>query len=151
MVPLRLIPILESGEVAEPVALPVEAAGVLPAMAAMYRSSGYEPPWTGYIVDWEGCTIGTCAFKSAPVAGRVEIAYFTFPSFEGRGLATAMAEALVALARSADPGVTVAAQTLPERNASNRVLEKLGFRRAGTAIDAEVGEVWEWQLASARP
>ena len=65
-------------------------AGILPATADLYRSSGFAPPWIGYVAVSEGRAVGTCAFKCAPVEGRVEIAYFTFPEFEGRGLATAM-------------------------------------------------------------
>jgi RimJ/RimL family protein N-acetyltransferase len=113
----------------------------------MKRLTGFVPPWIGYVATSAGHAVGTCAFKAAPADGRVEIAYFTFPEFEGRGIATAMATQLVALARAHRPGVIVAAQTLPERNASNAILEKLGFKRAGTAIDAEAGEVWEWRLA----
>jgi RimJ/RimL family protein N-acetyltransferase len=40
----------------------------------------------------------------------------------------------------------VAAQTLPERNASHRVLEKLGFEAVETVDHPEDGMVLEWQL-----
>jgi ribosomal-protein-alanine N-acetyltransferase len=43
---------------------------------------------------------------------------------------------------------TVVAHTLPEWNASNRVLEKTGFRLDGEA--AEDGEV-VWRFSHARP
>ena len=114
----------------------------------LYRSSGFEPPWIGYVAVSEGQAVGTCAFKCAPEEGRAEIAYFTFPGFEGRGIATAMAVQLIALARAERLDVVVAAQTLPERNTSNRILERLGFSQAGTAMDADAGEVWEWRLAA---
>jgi RimJ/RimL family protein N-acetyltransferase len=58
-----------------------------------------------------------------------------------------MASELIAAANARDPSVVVAAQTLPERNASHRVLEKLGFRHVGAVDDPEHGEVWEWHLA----
>jgi RimJ/RimL family protein N-acetyltransferase len=58
-----------------------------------------------------------------------------------------MAEALMDIARSQIPGITVTAQTLPEGNASTHILAKLGFKRVGTAEDDEVGLVWEWHLA----
>jgi [ribosomal protein S5]-alanine N-acetyltransferase len=144
---LRLVAILKGGELAEPVELPSAVTEILPATATMYGATGFVPPWIGYVAVSGGEAVGTCAFKTAPANGRIEIAYFTFPGFEGRGIATAMAQALISLARAEQPGLTVAAQTLPGRNASNRILERLGFRRAGTAIDAEAGEVWEWQLA----
>lgn len=143
---LRLVAILETGETAEAVALPAAVASILPATADLYRSSGFEPPWIGYVAVSEGRAVGTCAFKCAPEDGCVEIAYFTFPEFEGRGIATAMAEQLIAIARSDRPAIVVTAQTLPERNASNRILERLGFVQAGTAMDVDAGEVWDWRL-----
>lgn len=82
----------------------------------------------------------------APRDGRVEIAYFTFPASQARGVATAMAAALVGIARRHDPSISVAAQTLPERNASHRILEKLGFRHIDTIEHPEDGVVWEWRL-----
>jgi RimJ/RimL family protein N-acetyltransferase len=73
----------------------------------------------------------------------VEIAYYTFAEFEGQGIATAMAAELVEMA--AREGVAlVRAQTLPEVNASCRILGKLGFRNIGTVMHPEDGEVWEW-------
>ena len=145
---LRLVAILEAGETAETLTLPAGVASILPAMADLYRLSGFAPPWIGYVAVSEGRPVGTCAFKCAPEDGRVEIAYFTFPEFEGRGIATEMAAQLIALARAERPDVVIAAQTLMERNASNRVLERLGFSQTGTAMDADAGEVWEWQLAA---
>jgi RimJ/RimL family protein N-acetyltransferase len=144
---IRLIAIAQDGATAEPVELPPAAAAVLPATAAMYAATGFLPPWIGYVALEGERAVGTCAFKAAPAGGRVEIAYFTFPGCESRGVATAMARRLIALAREAQPGIVVAAQTLPARNASNAILAKLGFTHAGTATDDEAGEVWEWRLA----
>jgi RimJ/RimL family protein N-acetyltransferase len=144
---IRLVPVTEDGVAADAVDLPPPALEILPATVAMYRATGFVPPWIAYLAVSDGRTVGTCAFKSAPVNGRVEIAYFTFPQFEGRGIATAMARRLIAVARAERPGIVVAAQTLPVRNASNRILEALGFKLAGLAVDADVGEVWEWQLS----
>jgi len=112
----------------------------------LYDSVGFEPPWIGYLALADATPIGTCSFKSPPRGGRVEIAYFTLPEFEGRGFATAMAAELVALASRHRPAVSVAAQTLPGRNASHRVLEKLGFSHVATIDHPEDGTVWEWQL-----
>ena len=100
--------------------------------------------------------VGTCAFTAPPDAeGIVEIAYFTFPPFEGQGHATAMAAGLMELAKAGTAIRKVRAHTLPERNASTRVLQKLGFDRIGEAIDLEVGRVWRWErdcrIPSARP
>lgn len=105
-------------------------------------------PWGSYLAI-EGTArllVGACGFKGNPDAdGAAEIAYFTFPGEEGRGVATAMAEALVRIAAAAQPAATlVRAHTLPQVNASGRVLEKAGFRRCGEVVDPEDGLVWRW-------
>ena len=138
----------------DPDGVPRGYEGVLPEVTAevfrttvnLYESVGFEEPWVGYLALAGSTPVGTCGFKSPPRDGRVEIAYFTFPEFEGRGFATAMATQLVTVARRHRPSVLVAAQTLPERNASHRVLEKLGFNCVGTIDHPEDGTVWEWQL-----
>ena len=96
--------------------------------------------------------VGTCGFTHGPEAdGTVEIAYFTFPEFEGRGFATAMAKAL--LARALQSGVVreVLANTLPEPNASTRILEKVGLRRIGEGYDSDAGRVWRWASSGVDP
>ena len=90
--------------------------------------------------------MGACGFKSSPVAGRVEIAYGTFPGHEGRGFATTMARELVQISRQEDTSLTVTAQTLPEENASTSILKKLGFTLVGPVEHPEDGTVWEWEL-----
>lgn len=90
--------------------------------------------------------VGTCGFKAPPDAdGVVEIAYFTFPAFEGQGYASAMAEGLMHHAAGAAAVRRVRAHTLPEGNASTRILEKLGFELIGQVIDPEDGPVWRWE------
>ena len=108
-------------------------------------------PWRGYFaVDpTTRELIGSCAFKSSPTPeGSVEIAYFTYPPFEGRGYATEMARALVALALKSGAVRTIVAHTLPEPNASTRVLQKTGMTFVGEVIDPEDGRVWRWELAA---
>jgi [ribosomal protein S5]-alanine N-acetyltransferase len=94
-------------------------------LAKLIASHGYEPPWVGYLALENGSVVGSCAFKSPPENNRVEIAYFTFPGHESRGVATRMASALVRIAIDRMPAVTVAAQTLPEEGASTSILKKL--------------------------
>jgi GNAT superfamily N-acetyltransferase len=105
--------------------------------------------WSGYFVVDEVTreVVGSCAFKSAPTDdGTVEIAYFTYPGFERRGYATAMAEKLVELASRSPAVRRVMAHTLPETNASTRVLERVGMTFVGEVIDPEDGRVWRWQM-----
>ena len=110
-----------------------------------------ESPWGGYLAVDEGsqAVIGTCGFRSPPAGeATVEIAYFTFPDYEGQGYATAMASKLVEAASRSPEVRRIIAHTLPEPNASTRVLEKIGMRFAGEVIDLEDGRVWEWQIMS---
>jgi RimJ/RimL family protein N-acetyltransferase len=76
--------------------------------------------------------VGWGGFKGAPGDdGVVELGYEIAASRQGRGLATAATEAMVAEAFADDRVTAVIAHTLAERNASNRVLEKAGFRHDG--------------------
>jgi RimJ/RimL family protein N-acetyltransferase len=128
--------------------LPPVAADVMAGLASMYKTLGFSPPWIGYLAVQNERVVGTCAFKGAPVAGKAEIAYFTFPGHEGRGVAQTMAKMLMGLARRAESSIQITAQTLPTpnaSNASNALLRKLGFSFAGSVMSAEDGEVWEWQ------
>lgn len=110
---------------------------------AIYPGGSPVLPWAGYLAEEEGVFVGTCAFKTPPDSGAVEIAYFTFPEYEGRGFATRMAEWLVDIAKR-NGVATVKAQTLMERNASMRILEKLKFVFVGSVLHPEDGLVWEW-------
>lgn len=143
---IRLIEIGADGQPVEELTLPEVARSVGEASVGVYRKTGFVRPWVGYLAEQDGRVVGTCAFKSPPQEGRVEIAYFTFPEHEGKGVATRMARRLVQIARDADQAVAVFAQTLPQENASTAVLRKLGFTRTETAHDDEVGEVWGWQM-----
>lgn len=90
--------------------------------------------------------VGTCSFVGAPKAGRVEIAYYTFPPFEGRGIASLACAELVRIAHAADPSLTITAKTAPEHNASTRILQKNGFVHTGSVEDEEIGEAWGWEM-----
>ena len=148
---MRFVPIAKEGSPAEDVgALPNVANEVCTATARLYEANGFLPPWIGYLVLSDDVLAGTCAFKTPPREGTVEIAYFTFPGFEARGLATGMARELMRIARDAYPGIEFMAQTLPVENASNSILRKLGFQFAGTVDHEEEGRVWEWRLPALR-
>ncbi|RHX92577.1 GNAT family N-acetyltransferase [Leptospira stimsonii] len=119
---------------------------VVSSVLKMYNATGQSPsePWIAYLYVQGGEALGTCAFKSPPQNGQVEIAYFVFPEYEGKGFGTFFASFLVAQARLASPEVIVTAQTLPENNASTRILERLNFERTGELIHPEDGKVWQW-------
>ncbi|KXK03100.1 MAG: hypothetical protein NBKEAIPA_02086 [Nitrospirae bacterium] len=121
--------------------LPEVAREVFRATVDLYETVGFDVPWIGYLALADETPVGACGFKSLPENGRVEIAYFMFPECAGLGFASAMAARLVALARQHEPSVVVAAQTLPVRNASHRVLEKFGFQHVETIEHPEGGLV----------
>jgi len=109
-----------------------------------YATSGFSLPWVSYLAVVGSDAVGVCSFKSAPKNHRVEIAYFTFPQYEGKGFATEMVAALLRIANDFSPELLVSARTLKDRNASHRVLEKSGFVVSGVVTDPEDGEVVEW-------
>ena len=115
---------------------------------AFRATTGAPPEWGGYLAidETRQQVVGTCAFASAPDAeGEIEIAYFTFPGFEGQGYGTAMADGLVSEAEASGAVRLVYALTLPEPNASTRILARHGFTQVGTVVDIDAGEVWRWE------
>ncbi|HEV8357772.1 MAG TPA: GNAT family N-acetyltransferase [Gemmatimonadales bacterium] len=117
-------------------------------LAALRVSQGPDPWRYGFfLVHLEaGALIGTAGFKGPPDStGTVEIAYGIAPGFEGHGYATEAAAALVAFAFDTPQVEVVRAHTLPEANASTRVLTKCGFQHVGTVVDPHDGPVWRWE------
>lgn len=114
----------------------------------MYEQAGFVAPWGGYLATNDSKLVGTCGFKGPPKDGRVEIAYFTFPNFEGQGIATAMGQGLVHIAQASDPNVVITAQTLVAPDASHRILEKLGFTAGEIIQHPDDGSVVEWRRES---
>jgi [ribosomal protein S5]-alanine N-acetyltransferase len=97
-----------------------------------------EPP---ELVGWGG-------FKGPPKDGTVELGYEIAESRRGRGLATGAALAMLDEAFADDSVTAVIAHTLPESNASSRVLEKAGFRFHG---EAEENGRPVWRYSATRP
>ncbi len=122
---------------------------ISPAWLEMLRNSSETDPWQhGFAVveQQSGSVIGTAGFKGPPDEnGVVEIAYGVVPSKQGRGVATAAAGLLVEYAITQGDAKQIIAHTLPEHNASTRVLKKNGFEFAGEVIDPEDGKVWRWE------
>jgi RimJ/RimL family protein N-acetyltransferase len=100
--------------------------------------------WTTLTIADQLRAVGLCSFKTEPNNLReVEIAYYTFPHCEGRGIATAMVRELTE--RALQYVSLVIAHTLPLENASCKILRRCGYERAGEMIDPEDGLVWRWQ------
>lgn len=104
--------------------------------------------WTYFFIHAkDNVLVGLGGYKGkADESGMVEIGYAIIPAYRGRGLATEAAQGLVDYAFSHPQIERVDGQTLPERNGSTRVLEKIGMEQVGTAHDPDVGAVWHWSL-----
>lgn len=90
--------------------------------------------------------IGTCGYKGEPnFHGEVEIGYEIADSYQGQGLATEAARALVDHAFTHESVKFITANTLGETNASNHLLQKLGFQFVGEEVDLEDGVIWCWR------
>lgn len=87
--------------------------------------------WNMQLNDGTGRSVGDLSFKGLNSNGMVEIGYGIKKEYEGQGY---MTEAVTAMARwaSEQNGVKyVEAETDPDNRASQRVLEKSGFRPNG--------------------
>jgi RimJ/RimL family protein N-acetyltransferase len=128
---------------------PHERAEVSTAWLALLDGSSSSDPWIhGFLLVLRATdgVIGRCGFKGPPGAdGAVEIAYGVDPEHQGKGYATEAAGALVSYAFTNGQVRVVRAHTLPQPNASTRVLTKCGFQRVGEVIDPEDGLVWRWE------
>lgn len=87
--------------------------------------------WNIQLNDGSGRTVGNLSFKGLDLNGLVEIGYGIKKTFEGQGY---MTEALTAMTRWATEQIGVnyvEAETDKDNMASQRVLEKAGFRLNG--------------------
>jgi RimJ/RimL family protein N-acetyltransferase len=134
---------------------PAEKGELSPAWLARVLELTSPDPWThGFILRdrGTGARIGTCAFKGPPSEeGMVEIAYGVDVDHRGRGYATEAARALVAYAFGSGQVRVVRAHTLPNPNASTRVLAKCGFGFIGGVTDPDDGPVWRWERRKTPP
>jgi RimJ/RimL family protein N-acetyltransferase len=123
---------------------------VSPEYLSKLEASTVADPWThGFAVIHlpDRAMIGMAGYKGPPgIEGVVEIAYAIVPAYQGRGYATEGAGALVSRAFDDDKVRVVIAHTLPEKNASTRVLQKCGFKLIGEVMDPEDGRVWRWEF-----
>ena len=104
----RLVPCEEDGFPSDlTLSLPEFARSACEMSAVWYPKVGYMPPWIGYLSVVEGAVVGGGGFKEPPQDGRVEIAYFTAPGFEGRGHATRTARELISIAQGTDPALLI--------------------------------------------
>jgi len=127
---------------------------VSPGYLEMLRASPDQDIWRhGFAVVEKASqvVIGNVAFVSPPdEAGEVEIAYGIAPAFEVKGYATQAAAAITELAFSDERVSKVIAHTLPEENASTRVLAKNRFTFSGEIHHPQDGLIWRWERPRAK-
>ena len=109
-----------------------------------YPQIGFNPPWIGYFVIDGNKVVGSCGFVGQPATGKVEIAYWTFPEFEGKGIASFACRELIELSYKTAPEIIITAKTAPEHNASTKILEKNNFVFTEIVQDEEIGDAWLW-------
>ena len=105
--------------------------------------------WTHLFVERSSSiVVGSGGYTGRPSAeGVVEIGYEIAPALRGRGLGSEAARGLIDHAFSEPSVRSVIAHTLPEENASTRVLEKIGLARVEDVEDREEGTLWRWRIA----
>ena len=111
-----------------------------------YPKVGFTPPWISYFIFDEDTVVGSCGFTKAPEKDIVEIAYWTFPEFEGKGIASFACTELIKIATSTKPDISIIAKTAPEKNSSTHILEKNRFTQTAIVQDDDIGDAWQWQL-----
>lgn len=102
--------------------------------------------WTQLFFEGDtGKLIGSGGYKGPPVNRVVEIGYEIAPEYRRQGYATGAT--VVMTRRAFETGLvdTVIAHTLPEENASTKVLRASGFEFVGEVEDPDDGRIWQWR------
>jgi [ribosomal protein S5]-alanine N-acetyltransferase len=128
--------------------------GALPPAFVLRRASAKvlagEPElwWLPFLILEQDCraVVGGCAFKGAPINGRVEVLYGVSKTERGRGIASAAVGELVAVA-FANGAAEVLAEVEPHNLGSTGVLRRCGFTRLGDRKADDGVEVEQWVLA----
>jgi [ribosomal protein S5]-alanine N-acetyltransferase len=115
-----------------------------------YKEIGYNLPWIGYFVISENQIVGSCSFTGKPIDGKVEIAYWTFEEYQGRGIASFACKELILIAKQSHPTMIITAKTEPQHNASTKILQKNGFTFTEVVQDHEIGDAWLWTHQDSR-
>jgi ribosomal-protein-alanine N-acetyltransferase len=135
-----------------PAEWPGEALDLFPMMIRQCRNAPEDVPWGGTVIDRrEWVAVGQTGFKSRPDDGVVEIGYSINPSYQNRGHATEMVDALTAWSLAQPTVSRVVAECRKDNAASIRVLEKTGFERIGQRFDRAEGPLIVWERTAQDP
>jgi RimJ/RimL family protein N-acetyltransferase len=99
--------------------------------------------WLHYFILRDGrVLIGYGGYKGPPSeSGTVEVGYSIVDEYQRKGYATEATRGFIDRAFAEAATMRVIAETMPDRTASIRVLEKLGFRFIGKGSDEDEGSV----------
>jgi [ribosomal protein S5]-alanine N-acetyltransferase len=127
---------------------PGDALPAFPVWAASMRSDDDTMTGTYMVVARDTAeAVGMVGVKGGPdTNGAQEIGYGMNPDACGRGYATEAVRALVVHLLASNGIRAVTAYTATGNLASQRVLEKLGFTRTGTAWNEEDGDLIAWSI-----
>jgi RimJ/RimL family protein N-acetyltransferase len=127
----------------DPPLAPVEVLGMLSRLAETLRAALDPNAWM--VLD-RAKVVALCSVTSLAEPGVPMIGYGTAPGEEGRGAATAAVAGVLEWARDNPRIRAVGAETGEKNLASQRVLERNGFRVAGARVDDEDGPLlcWRW-------
>jgi len=121
---------------------PPDVMQMLAALAASIRTAFAPSAW---MVAEAGEVVGLLSLVRSPVDGELHIGYGIAPSRHRRGIAGRAVADLVAWAGS-DPRVArLGAETSVDNPASQRVLERNGFKVVGTRVDPGDGALLCWE------
>jgi len=143
---MKFIPISKRGSLNKKILANPECIELIRIFRDLYLKVGYEKPWTGYFAMSDNNEIvGVAGFKGKPKNGKVEISYGTFKNYRRQGIGTMLCHQLVSLALQQNKKIGITARTLPENNASTKILEKNRFNFSALVWDEDDGNVWEWK------
>lgn len=126
----------------------------LPIAAYRLREDPALEPWLGMlmVLRADKVVVGMLGFKGPPdERGAIEIGWGIESEYEGKGLTTEAARAMIDWA-ARQPGVQrVLAQIPPDNERSRRVAARLGMKALRTSLHPDVGtvDVWEVGVSSA--
>lgn len=117
---------------------------ILEALASRVRDESCPGAW---LMQVGSVAVGLISYKQSPASCRdVEIGYGVAPAWRGRGVARRAVSELIRMAREDSRLHGLEAQTLESNLASQRVLQRNGFKRVARRREPESEALEIWRL-----
>ena len=117
-------------------------------MRALLAAHPDEPGYGFWYILADDRLVGICGYKGPPDAmGTVEIGYSVIQAEQCKGYGSAATAILVTRAFQDGRVWSVAGETLPELEASQKVMIRNGFGLVGSRPDADLGEILRFALS----